>query len=141
MNLTSEIGFICNPDKGAPTNTVVDPNTGATYLSEIQSTIVANGFFPLSAGAASGTVNTTPIDEGSLPDPASNLLNLTSGGQGAGQSSSDPGYAQYKPFDTFATTGPNADPSGFCIVDRRRQRRQLRRTEHTGGPSQRPPGA
>ena len=114
VNYVSEIGFMCNPNKGSGTATL-DPNTGATYLSEVQADITNAGFYPLSAGAASGTVNQSPIDEGTVPNPASALLN-DSGGQGQGQTASDNGYAQYKPFDTFATTGPNNDPSGFCLT-------------------------
>jgi ABC-type phosphate transport system substrate-binding protein len=115
LNFASEVGFICNPNKGAASN-VLDPNTGTSYLSELQTLILNDGFFPLSAAAASGSVNTTPIDEGTVANPAGNLLNEVTGGQGAGQSPSAPGYAQYKPFDTFAVTGPNNDPSGFCLT-------------------------
>jgi ABC-type phosphate transport system substrate-binding protein len=110
LNYVSEIGFICNPNKGAST-AVVDPNTGATYLSEIQAIIEAAGFFPLSGGASTGTVNTTPIDEGTLAHPASALLAGT-GGTGGGLY----GYPQYKAYDAFATTGANSDPSGFCLT-------------------------
>jgi ABC-type phosphate transport system substrate-binding protein len=98
LNFASEIGFLCNPNKGGAT--VVDPNTGAGYLGEIQSAILLSGFFPLSGGAPSGTVNTTPIDEGTLTNTASTLLTGSS----------------YKPFDAFATTGPNSDPAGFCLT-------------------------
>ncbi len=42
-NIISEDGFMCKPS----TKEDVDPNTGLTYLSEIQATITANGFFPL----------------------------------------------------------------------------------------------
>jgi ABC-type phosphate transport system substrate-binding protein len=115
LNYASEVGFVCNPNKGAATN-VVDPNTGTPYLTELQNLILNSGFFPLSAAAASGAVNQTPIDEGTVANPAANLLALTSGGQGAGQSVSAPGYAQYKPYDTFATTGPNLDPAGYCLT-------------------------
>ncbi len=115
LNFASEVGFICNPNKGATTN-VLDPNTGVAYLTEIQNLILNNGFFPLSAGAPDGTVNQTPIDEGTVTNPASQLLAETTGGQGAGQTSADPGYAQYEPFDTYAKTGPNNDPSGFCLT-------------------------
>ena len=114
LNFGSEVGFICNPNKGATTS-VVDPNTGKTYLAELQALILNNGFFPLSAGAASGTVNQTAIDEGTVPNPASALLGRSTGGQGSTNAKS-PGYAQYKPFDTFATTGPNVDPAGYCLT-------------------------
>jgi hypothetical protein len=113
VNYVSELGFICNPNKGSATLTL-DPNTGSTYVSEIQAVIEGAGFYPLSAGAGSGTVNQTPIDEGTLLNPASALL-IKAGGQGQGQTSADNGYAQYKPFDTFATTGPNSDPAGYCL--------------------------
>ena len=135
LNYASEVGFICNPNKGG-TTMVVDPNTGIPYLTEEQNLILGSGFFPLSAGAASGTVTQAPVDEGTVANPASHLLGLTSGGgQGAGQPATDPGYAQYKPFDTFATTGPNSDPAGYCADLRstdRRQRHQLGGTESQG---------
>ncbi|MGP0029511.1 MAG: substrate-binding domain-containing protein [Acidimicrobiales bacterium] len=115
LNFASEIGFICNPNKGSST-AIKDPATGKTYLSEIQTDIENAGFYPLSAGAADGTVNQTPMDEGMVTNPASQLLDETTGGQGAGQPSTDPGYAQYKPYDTFAPTGPNNDPSGYCLT-------------------------
>lgn len=61
LNYVSEVGFMCK----ASDEYNIDPNTNKTYLSEIQAAIEANGFYPLSAGAAAnGTVNTTPIDEG-----------------------------------------------------------------------------
>jgi ABC-type phosphate transport system substrate-binding protein len=114
LNYASEVGFICNPNKGGST-AIADPSTGATYLSELQSDIETTGFFPLSAGMTSGTVNTTPIDEGTVDEPAYQL-ETESGGQGSGQSSSAPGYAQYLPFDSYTQTGPNNDPSGFCLT-------------------------
>jgi ABC-type phosphate transport system substrate-binding protein len=110
VNYVSEIGFMCNPNKSLST-AALDPNTGKSYISEVQSTILAAGFYPLSAGASSGTVNTTPIDEGTLGNPASNLLLLTSGGTGGGLY----GYPDYKGFDKFSTTGPNGDPAGYCL--------------------------
>jgi hypothetical protein len=109
LNYVSELGFMCNPNKGG-TTAALDPNTGKSYISEIQSTILAAGFYPLSAGASSGTVNTSPIDEGTLTNPASGLL-LESGGTGGGLY----GYPDYKNFDKFATTGPNGDPAGYCL--------------------------
>jgi ABC-type phosphate transport system substrate-binding protein len=115
LNYASEIGFICNPNKGGATM-VVDPNTGVPYLTEEQNLILGSGFFPLSAGAVSGTVNQAPVDEGTVANPASRLLGLASGGQAAGQPTTDPGYAQYKPFDSFATTGPSSDPAGYCLT-------------------------
>ncbi len=109
VNYVSEIGFICNPNKGKSTP-AVDLNTGATYISEIQSVIENNGFFPLSAGGSSGTVNQTEIDEGHVGNPARALLTHTGGTTGLY------GYAQYKPFDTFATNTNTGDPMGFCLT-------------------------
>jgi hypothetical protein len=43
LNAVSEDGFLCKP----ATATDIDPNTGATYRSEIDAAITAEGFFPL----------------------------------------------------------------------------------------------
>jgi hypothetical protein len=43
LNAISEDGWLCK----ASTNSDIDPNTGSSYLSEIQSTITSQGFFPL----------------------------------------------------------------------------------------------
>ena len=45
LNAISEDGFLCKPS----TATDVDPNTGLTYKSEIQTAITNQGFFPLPA--------------------------------------------------------------------------------------------
>jgi ABC-type phosphate transport system substrate-binding protein len=111
LNYVSEVGFICNPNKGDST-TLIDPLTGKSYLSEIQSIIEKSGFFPLSAGMASGDVNSTPIDEGTVAHTATALLSSGSGGAGT----SKDGYAAYAPFDSAATTGANSDPVGFCLT-------------------------
>jgi ABC-type phosphate transport system substrate-binding protein len=111
LNYVSEVGFICNPNK-AGTSNVVDPLTGVSYLSEIQSAIEAAGFYPLSAGMEAGTVNTTPIDEGAVPHTASALL--TSGSGGAGTSAE--GYSAYAPFDQVATSSTTGDPIGYCVT-------------------------
>ena len=69
LNAASEDGFLCKPS----TSTDVDPNTGATYRSEINSTISAQGFFPLplevenGQGATTGLYGTT--GDG-IPNPA-----------------------------------------------------------------------
>ena len=61
LNAVSEDGFLCKPSSA----TDVDPNTGATYRSEINSVITAQGFFPLplmvedGQGATSGVYGTT----------------------------------------------------------------------------------
>ena len=93
LNYTSEIGFFCNPEAGDH----VDPNTGINYLAEVQHVIEAQGFYPISAGAASGTVNNVPIDMGTVPHPASGTHQL-----------------QYSPYDPV-TTDPNTGvQTGFC---------------------------
>jgi ABC-type phosphate transport system substrate-binding protein len=109
LNYVSEIGFICNPNKGLST-AAVDMNTGKTYISEIQNVIEENGFFPLSAGGATGTVNQTEIDEGHVGHPASTLL------AGSGGTNGLYGYSDYAPYDTFATNTNTGDPEGFCLT-------------------------
>jgi hypothetical protein len=88
----------------------VDPLTGLSYISEIQSVIEGNGFYPLSAGRTSGTVNQTEEQEGSVDTPATTLLNSASGGTGGGLY----GYPQYKSFDNDTQSG--GQPTGFCLV-------------------------
>ena len=69
LNAVSEDGFLCKPS----TATDVDPNTGATYRSEINSIITAQGFFPLplmvedGQGATTGVYGTTGTG---IPTPA-----------------------------------------------------------------------
>jgi ABC-type phosphate transport system substrate-binding protein len=115
LNYVSEIGFICNPDKGGSTS-VVDPNTGKSYISELQSTMLNFGFYPLSAGSSSGVINQTPIDEGSVPHPASAMLTAGTvdgfNGAGTGQY----GYSNYKSFDSYATNTSTGDPMGYCLT-------------------------
>jgi len=102
VNLISEIGFICKPQNA----TITDPN-GSTYLADIQKIILANGFYPLSDGANSGTVNQTPLaDEGFVSHPAANLIVGT----------------KYEAYDNVpATSLPGGyqggtNPSGFCAI-------------------------
>ena len=98
INYVSEIGFICNPNKGNAT-AAVDMLTGGKYINEIQSVITSNGFFPLSAGGSTGKFNQTAIDEGSVPHPGSALI----------------GPAPYSTYDTFAKA-TNGDPMGYCLT-------------------------
>lgn len=104
LNVVSELGFICKPQNAS----ITDPVTGDSYLSDIQSAISENGFYPLSAGMQGGTVNSTPFDEGSVPNPASNVLDGTS-------------YAPYDNTESAAITGgpeyaSDGNPLGFCEV-------------------------
>ncbi len=121
LNYVSELGFICNPNKGGSAN-IVDPNTGASYLSELQSTMLNFGFYPLSAGSSSGVVNQTPIDEGSVPHPASAMLGAgtVDGNNGTGgYNGTTPslyGYSNYQPFDAYTTNTSTGDPMGYCLT-------------------------
>jgi hypothetical protein len=84
LNLVSEYGFLCKP----LTNTDIDPLTGASYRSEIESTIDAAGFFPIDSNIS------TPFAEGSLVTRAS----IT-----------DPLYRE------IDATYTSTDPSGYCL--------------------------
>jgi ABC-type phosphate transport system substrate-binding protein len=108
VNYVSEIGFICNPNKGKDVH-AVDMLTGGDYINEIQAVIASNGFYPLSAGGATGRFNQTAIDEGHVGNPASVLLTQPGGTKGLY------GYAKYKPFDLFAKAA-NGDPVGYCLT-------------------------
>ena len=80
-------------------------------MKEIQSSIEKSGFYPLSAGAATGTVNTKELDEGHVDSPASALMAKKSGGAGTGLY----GYPQYKTYDGFQKES-NGDPKGYCLT-------------------------
>ena len=84
LNLVSEYGFLCKP----LTETDVDPLTGATYRSEIESIIDAQGFYPIDTHIA------TDFSEGSLTTGA----NIT-----------DSLYQQVDPTYTAS------DPKGYCL--------------------------
>ncbi len=99
LNFASEDGFLCKPQNA----TTIDPSNGKNYLAEIQSAIEANGYFPLSGGASSGTVTTAPIDEGSVVHPASSLAPLK-------------GTGAYAAFDTTTLNPNTGDPVGYCVV-------------------------
>lgn len=60
LNFASEDGFLCKTQ----TNTQIDPLTGLTYRSEIDTAITSNGFYTLPSGPE-GTVD-TPAD---ITDP------------------------------------------------------------------------
>ncbi len=84
LNLVSEYGFLCKPG----TNTDIDPLTGVSYRSEIETTIAANGFFPIDTHIG------TTFSEGSLTTRAS----IT-----------DPLYQGIDP--TYTST----NPQGYCL--------------------------
>jgi len=126
LNYVSEAGFLCKPqtlDQSANTataNQIEDPATGAWYRTEIANAIVAQGFYPLSSGMGSGTVTTTPIDEGPVTHGATALLDALNNPNQAGtaygeifQDGHDSGLS-YAPRDS-AVLG-NGDGLGFCLV-------------------------
>jgi hypothetical protein len=69
LNVVSEDGFLCKPS----TSSDVDPNTGKTYLSEIDATITAQGFFPIPLSVEDGQGATTGLFASTgtgIPHPA-----------------------------------------------------------------------
>lgn len=73
LNAVSEDGFICKPG----TSSDVDPNTGDTYRSEIDSIITAQGFYPLPLEVEDGQGSSTPpytTTATGIPNPAWNEL-------------------------------------------------------------------
>jgi hypothetical protein len=95
----SEDGFLCTPRTVTETN----PLDGKTYRTDINADIESAGFYPITAGASTGTVNTTPLDEGTVDHPASAMSGVLTG--------------PYGPYVTPVTvSGGNGDPTGFCAV-------------------------
>jgi ABC-type phosphate transport system substrate-binding protein len=115
LNYVSEIGFICNPNKGESAQ-AVDPLTGKTYISEIQALIEAQGFYPLSSDAPSGEVNTTEFDGGSLAHSATSLeVSGTSISPNAGAGTGEETYSSYAPYDTAKYNGTTGDVMNYCV--------------------------
>ena len=120
LNYVSEAGFICKPQNAS----LVDASTGHSYLSEIQSAIEAQGFFPISAGASSGVVNQTPGDEGSVTNPVTGMTLTATGSQETGtgaQTATTNNYGLYMNVPGTGLAGgqqtvSNGDLSGFCLV-------------------------
>ena len=119
LNYVSEAGFLCKPQN----TTLMDPATGRSWTSEIQATITAQGFFPISAGDVNGVVNTTPVDEGSVAHPVRGMTLTSTGsienGTGA-QTSTTNNYGLYMNIPATGLAAgyqsTNGDPSGFCVV-------------------------
>ena len=99
LNYVSETGFICSTQHGA----IVNPQDGHTYRQDLQSVIFSSGFFPLSAGRTTGTINQVAFDEGGVGHPSTSVT-LTG---------TD---TRYTPYITPASTAGNGDPNGFCLV-------------------------
>jgi hypothetical protein len=94
LNFVGEQGFMCRSHSA----TDINSNTGVSYRTEISNAILAEGFYPLSAGKATGEINNTPFDEGigSISHPASAITTGT----------------KYAPY----TNTREGDGTGFCIV-------------------------
>ena len=120
LNYVSEAGFICKPQNA----TLVDAASGHTYLSEIQSAIEAQGFFPISDGASSGVVNQTAGDEGSVTNPVTGMTLTAAGSQETGTGAQTATVNNYGLYMNVPGTGlaggektaPNGDLSGYCMV-------------------------
>ncbi len=133
LNVASEDGFECKPS----TSTDVDPNTGATYRTEIANAIQAQGFVPLplmvenGQGAASGEYGTTgngiphPAWSDGLSASAYNATNeagspwnYPAGDQDTDNSSVSGSYNGV--YDNGATvngvTATPAAPVGYCLT-------------------------
>lgn len=100
LNFASENGFICKPNTvdGSTTGAqIVDPATGLTYRSEIESAITASGFLPLD-----GLNENVPFGEegAAVTTPASAISSFTS--------------STYYPYDTLPVNG--GEPQGYCLV-------------------------
>jgi hypothetical protein len=136
LNAVSEDGFLCKPSS----STDVDPNTGATYRTEINSIISAQGFFPLplmvedGQGATSGIYGTTGAG---IPNPA---WSSTGGLQGSAYNASHEAVSPWnfptgdQDTDNSAISGTYSgvyfngntnttktasatDPIGFCLTE------------------------
>ncbi|MGO9198815.1 MAG: hypothetical protein ACLQK4_17020 [Acidimicrobiales bacterium] len=125
VNYVSEAGFLCKPQTETVLENVggvlepevvsiVDPITGATYISEIDAAISANGFFPLPLQSSE--------DSGTINYPAVDLLPAY-GSAGDAYGVFDPNY------DSTLSSNPNTlaadnstanladtNPSGYCLV-------------------------
>jgi hypothetical protein len=65
LNLVGEYGFLCKPG----TNTDIDPLTGVSYRSEIETAITAQGFFPLDTHIGTTFHEGTLATAGAITDP------------------------------------------------------------------------
>ncbi len=134
LNAVSEDGFLCKPSS----NTDVDPNTGATYRSEINADISAQGFYPLplmvedGQGATTGVYGTTGTG---IPNPAwtsgglstSNYAasveagspwNFPAGDQDTDVSATTGSYTGvYYNGTTVTKTATATDPIGYCLTE------------------------
>ncbi len=136
LNAVSEDGFLCKPS----TATDVDPNTGATYRSEISSIISGQGFFPLPLMVEDGQGATTGVYGTTGTGITNNAWASTGGLQGSAYNASHEAGSPWnfptgdQDTDNTAISGtytgvyfngnPNAtktasatDPIGFCLTE------------------------
>jgi ABC-type phosphate transport system substrate-binding protein len=135
LNYISEVGFLCKPQTidgtnaagasatGVPTaSAILDPATGGWYETEIDNTILGQGFIPIAAtgGALYSTLQfptAANAAEGSVPHPAAGILAAgpaSSPAPGYGATYLDAGMPNGSTVNTTIPTGPN--PPGFCAV-------------------------
>lgn len=75
-NFVSEAGFICKQDSAIDSNSA----TSATYGSEIQAAIEANGFYPLNSGTIDASNGTAPTPTNvSFTDPGYSFVDPLAG--------------------------------------------------------------
>ncbi len=125
LNYVSEIGFVCKPEtvsgNATPTGAsdeIVDPATGIWYATEIENTILQQGFIPLDATASGPTYadlsfpTGAAASEGSVGHTAISLLASDAGGA----TYLDVGGPAVGPsgVNTSIPTAPN--PPGYCAV-------------------------
>ncbi len=135
MNAISEDGFLCKPSTASD----VDPNTGSTYLSEIQKQITNQGFYPLPLMVEDGETDTSnPLyntTASGIPAPAwsdglsasaynpanegpSSVWNFPSKDQDTDNSAIAGSHSGvYDDGNTNATvTATASNPVGYCLV-------------------------
>jgi ABC-type phosphate transport system substrate-binding protein len=101
INFASEIGFACKVNtnnglaSGGAANQIVDPVTGLTYRSEIETAITSQGFYPLD-----GLNENVPFEEGNVDTPADSISSFTG--------------SNYNAYDTPPTQG--GQEVGYCNV-------------------------
>ena len=127
LNVVSEAGFLCKPQNAS----ILDPATGQSYIKSIQSIIIGNGFLPLSAGASTGVVNQTPINDevgsntvGTLAAQLnlkssthdySTVMNVPASSSFSGDTSTNAGTSLSGGY--VDGQGGSSNPSGFCLVN------------------------
>jgi hypothetical protein len=135
LNAVSEDGFLCKPSS----STDIDPNTGVTYRTEINSVISTQGFFPLplmvedGQGATTGVYGTTGTgiptpawsSTGGLQSSAYNASheavapwNFPTGDQDTDNSAVSGTYSGvYFNGATVTKTATPTDPIGYCLTE------------------------